>query len=117
MVGMMSRSIAIANRLIFWYLLTLQKSVIQTVRSANAPCRTMDGKWSLFNRVTISNAEFAMRSETWVRTHPIAIQYHSPVAALEAAENTANMVRQPDRRLWTRAWIICCKHCSTYIMP
>ena len=37
MMGITPRSIAIASRLIFWYLLTLQKSVMHTVRSANEP--------------------------------------------------------------------------------
>lgn len=60
--GMTPRSMAIASRLIFWYLLTLQKSVMHTVRSAKAPYRTMATKCSLFRRVTISNAEFAIRS-------------------------------------------------------
>lgn len=53
---------AIANRLIFWYLLTLQNSVTQTVRSANAPYWTIARKWSRFSLVTISNAELATRS-------------------------------------------------------
>jgi hypothetical protein len=66
-VGMIPRSMAIARRLIFWYLLTLQNSVMQTVRSANAPWRTIAEKWSLFSLVTISKAEFAIRSATQVR--------------------------------------------------
>ena len=60
--GMTPRSIAIARRLIFWYLLTLQKSVMHTVKSAKAPYLTMAAKCSLFSRVTISNAEFVIRS-------------------------------------------------------
>ncbi len=36
MTGMTPRSMAIASRLIFWYLLTLQKSVMHTV---NFRCR------------------------------------------------------------------------------
>lgn len=59
---MTPRSMAMARRLIFWYLLTLQNSVMQTVKSANAPYCTMAWKWSLFNLVTISNAELATRS-------------------------------------------------------
>ena len=62
MTGMTPRSIAIARRLIFWYLLTLQKSVMHTVKSANAPYLTMAAKCSLFSRVTISNAELVIRS-------------------------------------------------------
>jgi len=58
---------AIASKLIFWYLLTLQNSVMQTVRSAKEPYRTMAGKWSLLSRVTISNAELAIRSVTKMR--------------------------------------------------
>lgn len=96
--GMTPRNIAIANKLIFWYLLTLQNSVTQTVKSAKAPWRTIAGKCSLLSLVTISKAEFATRS----------------VSTFDAAENTPNIVRQPDRIFWTRAWIICCKHCRTY---
>lgn len=81
MTGMTPRNIAIAKRLIFWYLLTLQNSVMQTVKSAKAPWRTMAEKCSLLSLVTISKAEFATRS----------------VGTLDAAENTPNMVRQPDR--------------------
>lgn len=62
MIGMMPRNMAMARRLIFWYLLTLQKSVMQTVRSANAPCRTIAVKCSLLRRVTSSNAELTIRS-------------------------------------------------------
>lgn len=54
---------AIASRLIFWYFVTLQKSVMQTVRSAKAPWRMMATKCSLLRRVTISNAELTIRSE------------------------------------------------------
>lgn len=67
--GITPRSMAIARRLIFWYLLTLQKSVMQTVRSANAPYRMMAGKWSLLSRVTISKAELAIRSTRYIQTH------------------------------------------------
>lgn len=66
MIGITPLSIAIARRLIFWYLLTLQKSVMQTVRSANAPLRTMAEKCSLLTRVTSSNAELTIRSENGV---------------------------------------------------
>src|SRR5258708_33796499 len=111
---MTPRSMAIARRLIFWYLLTLQKSVMQTVKSANAPYRTTAAKCSLFNRVTISNAELVIRSAgarsgTYRRMNEPDI----PVKTLEAAEKTPNIVRQPERMFWTRAWIICSRHCST----
>ena len=36
-----------------------------------------------------------------------------PVKTREAAEYTRNMVCQPDRRLFTRACSICCRHCKT----
>lgn len=96
--GMTPRNIAMARRLIFWYLLTLQNSVMQTVRSAKAPWRTMAAKCSLLSLVTISKAELAMRS---VRT-------------FDAAEKTPNIVRQPERIFSTRAWIICWRHCKTW---
>jgi hypothetical protein len=98
MTGITPRSIAMARRLIFWYLLTLQNSVMQTVKSANAPWRTIVEKCSLLSLVTISNAEFATRS----------------VNTLDAAEKTPNIVRQPERILCTRAWIICWRHCRTW---
>ncbi len=113
--GITPRSIAIANRLIFWYLLTLQNSVIQTVRSAKAPYWTIAGKCSLFNRVTISNAELAIRSNKWLqRSAPHCWESNWPVKTLDAAEKTPNMVLQPDRIFWERACIICCKHWRTY---
>jgi hypothetical protein len=36
-----------------------------------------------------------------------------PVNTLDAAEKTPNIVRQPERIFWTRAWIICWRHCNT----
>lgn len=39
---------------------------------------------------------------------------HVPVKTLEAAENTPNIVRQPDRKFCTLACIICCRHCKTF---
>lgn len=44
MAGTTPRSISMACKLIFWYLLTLQKSVMQTVRSAKAPNRMTRAK-------------------------------------------------------------------------
>lgn len=34
-----------------------------------------------------------------------------PVETRLAAQKTPNIVRQPERRFATRAWIICCRHC------
>lgn len=67
-VGMTPWSMLIARRLIFWNLLTLQKSVTHTVKSANDPLETISGKRSLLRRVTISNADVTTRSiEEFVR--------------------------------------------------
>ena len=112
---MTPRSMAIARRLIFWYLLTLQKSVMHTAKSAKAPYLTMAAKCSLFNRVTISNAELVIRSaRNGVREHHGRKKILDvPVKTLEAAEKTPNIVRQPERMFWTRAWIICWRHCKT----
>lgn len=46
-VGMILRNIDIAAKLIFWNLLALQKSLMHTVKSANDPWRTIEGKCSL----------------------------------------------------------------------
>lgn len=62
-VGITPCSMEIARRLIFWNLLTLQKSVMQTVKSENEPLTTMDVKCSLLSLDTISKAEVTTRSD------------------------------------------------------
>ena len=70
-VGITLRNMPIARRLIFWYRLALQKSVMQTVISAKAPFRTMASKWVLLREVTISKAVVAMcSSNAHVRVTP-----------------------------------------------
>jgi len=89
LVGITPWSTLIASNLIFWNLLTLQKSVMQAVKSANKPFATMSAKRSLFNRVTMSNAAVTTRS----------LARKVSLETFEVAEKTANMVLQPDRML------------------